>query len=144
MNDPEAGTEAIIEAATIACAHDFIMELSDGYSTKISERGSNLSGGQRQRLAIARTVLSNPQLLVLDEATSALDYSTENELCKRLQLWSQGKTVFFITHRLSTIKNSDIIVLMDNGRIAEKGSHTELMSLNGRYSSLYLQQGYDG
>ena len=143
LNDPEAGTEAIIEAAKIACAHDFIMDLSEGYSTKISERGSNLSGGQRQRLAIARTVLSNPQLLVLDEATSALDYSTENELCNRLQSWSKGKTVFFITHRLSTIRNSDLIVLMDKGRIAEKGSHSELMSLNGLYSSLYNQQGYE-
>ena len=143
LNDPEAGTEAIIEAAKIACAHDFIMDLSEGYSTKISERGSNLSGGQRQRLAIARTVLSNPQLLVLDEATSALDYSTENELCNRLQSWSKGKTVFFITHRLSTIRNSDLIVLMEKGRIAEKGTHSELMSLNGLYSSLYNQQGYE-
>ena len=83
------------------------MSLSDGYATKLSERGSNLSGGQRQRIAIARTILSNPQLLVMDEATSALDFSTERQLCLNLQNWAQGRTVFFITHRLSSIKNSE-------------------------------------
>ena len=113
LNDPQASNEAIISAATIACAHEFIMSLPDGYATQLSEKGGNLSGGQRQRIAIARTILSNPQLLVMDEATSALDYQTERELCNRLQNWSRDRTVLFITHRLTTIKNSDVIFVMD-------------------------------
>ena len=96
LNDTNASTEAIIEAANIACAHDFIMALPQGYATKVSERGSNLSGGQRQRIAIARTILNNPQLLIMDEATSALDYETERSLCENLQKWSSGRTVFFV------------------------------------------------
>ena len=103
LNDPQATTESIIEAAKIACAHDFIMSLGQGYATKLSERGSNLSGGQRQRIAIARTILSNPRLLVMDEATSALDYNTERQVCLNLQVAS-GRTVLFITHRLSSIR----------------------------------------
>ena len=105
MNEPNSSTEAIIKAAEIACAHEFIMSLPDGYATVLSERGSNLSGGQRQRIAIARTILSDPQLLVMDEATSALDFDTERRLCLNLQNWSTGRTVFFITHRLSTVKS---------------------------------------
>ena len=140
LNDPQASTESIIIAAKIACAHDFIMSLSQGYATFISERGSNLSGGQRQRIAIARTVLSNPQLLVMDEATSALDYDTEKQLCLNLQQWAQQRTVFFITHRLSTIKNSDLIIVMHEGRLVEQGKHQELMADMGRYSTLFKQQ----
>ena len=140
LNDPQASTESIITAAKIACAHDFIMSLSQGYATFISERGSNLSGGQRQRIAIARTVLSNPQLLVMDEATSALDYDTEKQLCLNLQQWAQQRTVFFITHRLSTIKNSDLIIVMHEGRLVEQGKHQELMADMGRYSTLFKQQ----
>ena len=109
LNDQQATTESIIEAAKIACAHDFIMSLSQGYATSLAEKGSNLSGGQRQRIAIARTILSNPQMLVMDEATSALDYDTERQLCLNLQAWAKKRTVFFITHRLSTIRNSDLI-----------------------------------
>jgi len=140
LNDPQASTETIIECATLACAHDFIMSLPQGYATQLSERGSNLSGGQRQRLAIARTILSNPQLIILDEATSALDYETEKELCDNLQKWSKGKTVFFITHRLTTIRNCDLILVMHNGRLAEKGTHHELIASNNRYAALYRQQ----
>ena len=140
LNDPQASNEAIISAATIACAHEFIMTLPDGYATQLSEKGGNLSGGQRQRIAIARTILSNPQLLVMDEATSALDYQTERELCNRLQNWSRDRTVLFITHRLTTIKNSDVIFVMDKARVVESGSHFELMEQNGRYSTLYKQQ----
>ena len=141
LNDPQATSDSIIEAAKIACAHDFIMSLGKGYATKLAERGGNLSGGQRQRIAIARTVLANPQLLVMDEATSALDYNTEKQLCANLQQWSAGRTVLFITHRLSSIKTSDCIFVMHDGRLVERGSHAELMNLNGRYSALYLQQG---
>ena len=140
---PNADTESIIEAAKTACAHDFIMNLSQGYATQIAERGSNLSGGQRQRIAIARTVLSNPQLLVMDEATSALDFDTERQLCNNLQKWASGRTVLFITHRLSSIKNSDLILVMHEGILEERGTHSSLMSMNSRYSTLYNQQGLD-
>ena len=128
LNDPQASNDAIIEAAKIACAHDFIMSLSQGYATPLAERGSNLSGGQRQRLAIARTILSNPQLLVMDEATSALDYNTERQLCLNLQEWAGGKTVLFITHRLSSIRSSDMILVMHEGRLVEQGTHADLLS----------------
>ncbi len=144
LNDPQASTEAIIDAAKLSCAHDFIMSLGQGYATPLAERGSNLSGGQRQRLAIARTILSNPQLLVMDEATSALDYDTERQLCLNLQNWAGNRTVFFITHRLSTIKNSDLIMVMHQGRLEEVGKHDELMSKNGRYKTLYRQQEASG
>ena len=141
LNDPQASTEAIIEAARIACAHEFIMGLGRGYATPLAERGSNLSGGQRQRIAIARTILANPQLLVMDEATSALDYNTERQLCLNLQDWAAGRTVFFITHRLSSIKNSDQILVMHQSRLVEQGKHADLMEMNGRYAALYQQQG---
>ena len=144
LNDPQASTEAILEAARIACAHDFIMALGQGYATPIAERGSNLSGGQRQRIAIARTILANPQLLVMDEATSALDFDTERQLCLNLQEWAKGRTVFFITHRLSTIRNSDVILVMHQGRLVEFGSHAELQAIAGRYAALSRQQEASG
>lgn len=140
LNDPNATTESIINVAKISCAHDFIMDLEKGYATEISERGSNLSGGQRQRIAIARTLLTNPNLLVLDEATSALDYDTESRLCLNLQKWAINKTVFFITHRLATVKNADTIILMHKGKLDEFGTHDELISSRGRYFALYNQQ----
>ena len=141
MNNPEADTEDVIKASKAAVAHDFIMDLEDGYRTKLGERGAGLSGGQRQRIAIARTLLANPNLLVLDEATSALDYDTESSVCRNLQGILGGKTVFFITHRLSTVQKADIIILMHQGKIAEVGTHNELMNMEGRYYSLYSQQG---
>ena len=124
----------------MACAHDFIMSLGQGYATPLSEKGSNLSGGQRQRIAIARTILNNPQLLVMDEATSALDYDTERQLCLNLQSWAKNRTVFFITHRLSTIRNSEVILVMHQGRLVEQGNHIDLMASNGRYATLFRQQ----
>ena len=141
LNDPQASTEAIINAAKIACAHDFIMSLGQGYATPLAERGGNLSGGQRQRIAIARTILANPQLLVMDEATSALDYNTERQLCMNLQSWAAGRTVLFITHRLSSIRNSDVILVMHEGHLVEQGTHSELMQAGERYATLYQQQG---
>ena len=110
------------------------MSLGQGYATPIAERGSNLSGGQRQRIAIARTILSNPQLLVMDEATSALDFDTERQLCLNLQEWAKQRTVFFITHCLS-IRGSDLILVMHQGRLVEHGDCL-ITTFRGRYSAL--------
>ena len=140
LTNPDATPEEITDAAKIACAHDFIMDLSQGYETRVGERGASLSGGQRQRIAIARTVLQKPQLLILDEATSALDYNTERQVCLNLAEEFRGRTVFFITHRLATIHSADLIVVMDSGRVAEQGTHPDLMAMRERYYTLYCQQ----
>ncbi len=140
LTNPEATSEEVITAAKIAVAHDFIMNLPNGYNTRVGERGSALSGGQRQRIAIARTILQNPQLLILDEATSALDYDTERQVCTNLIQAFRGRTMFIITHRLSTIQQADEIVLMYQGKVAERGSHNQLMNQRGRYYHLYQQQ----
>jgi ATP-binding cassette subfamily B protein len=141
LTNPEATGEEIIEAATIAAAHDFIMNLPAGYSTQVGERGSGLSGGQRQRIAIARTILQKPRMLIMDEATSALDYQTERVVSENLMQSLKGCTVLFITHRLSSIVNADLIVCMGNGAVLEAGSHQELMAARGPYYVLYRQQG---
>ena len=140
LTRPEADSEEIVRAATLACAHEFIMELASGYSTPVGERGAGLSGGQKQRIAIARTLLGNPKLLVMDEATSALDYDTERRVCDNLVDALHDSTVFFITHRLSTIRRAHRIVMLHQGAIVETGSHDELMALRGRYYALYRQQ----
>ncbi len=140
LTDPEAPSDEIVKVAKIASAHDFIMDLSEGYSTNIGERGAGLSGGQKQRIAIARTLLSNPKLLIMDEATSALDYETERKVCDGLKSSCKNSTVFFITHRLSTVKNADLIVMLHQGSIVELGTHQELMNTKGRYFALYQQQ----
>ncbi|BAQ62384.1 toxin secretion ABC transporter ATP-binding protein [Geminocystis sp. NIES-3708] len=140
LTNPDATTEEIIKAAQIAVAHDFIMNLPNGYNTRVGERGAGLSGGQRQRIAIARSVLQNPRMLILDEATSALDYNTEAQVCQNLIHAFHDRTVLFITHRLGTIQNADIIVVMDAGSIVETGKHSELMAMTGRYFYLYQQQ----
>ncbi len=140
LTNPDATTDEIIEAAQAAVAHEFIMNLSAGYNTKVGERGAALSGGQRQRIAIARTILQRPRLLVLDEATSALDYNTEEQVSHNLAEVFHDQTVLFITHRLATIKNADLILMMDAGRVVEQGTHQELMALQGRYFYLYQQQ----
>ena len=138
----DASTDEIVQAAKVACAHDFIMTLPVGYASKVGERGTNLSGGQRQRIAIARTVLQNPKLLIMDEATSALDYETERKVSLNLMEFFRGTTVFFITHRLTSITHADRIVMMHNGKIEEQGTHDELISLKGRYFALFNQQKY--
>ncbi len=140
LTNPDATTEEIIAAAQIAAAHEFIMGLPNGYNTRVGERGSALSGGQRQRIAIARTILQQPAMLVMDEATSALDYNTEQEVSRNLKQALSGRTVFFITHRLGTIKNADLILMMDKGSVVEQGTHEELMAMRGRYYYLYQQQ----
>jgi len=140
LTNPEASSEEIVRAARLANAHDFIMDLPSGYSTSVGERGAALSGGQRQRVAIARTLLSNPKLLVMDEATSALDYETERKVCDNLLGNLNDRTVFFITHRLSTIRQADMIVMLHQGAVVEVGTHDELMAQRGRYYALYRQQ----
>ena len=140
LTNPEAFSEEIVRAARLANAHDFIMDLPSGYSTPVGERGAALSGGQRQRVAIARTLLSNPKLLVMDEATSALDYETERKVCDNLLSNLNDRTVFFITHRLSTIRQADMIVMLHQGAVVEVGTHDELISQRGRYYALYRQQ----
>jgi ATP-binding cassette, subfamily B, bacterial HlyB/CyaB len=141
---PDASADEMIRAARVACAHDFIMALPQGYNSSVGERGAGLSGGQRQRLALARAVLQNPRMLILDEATSALDASTERQVCINLFEAFRGRTVFFITHRLTTVKPADIIVLMDSGAVMEMGSHSQLMALQGWYYALYQSQNREG
>jgi len=140
---PDATSDEIVVAAKVACAHDFIMELPQGYATRVGERGAGLSGGQRQRISIARAVLQKPQLLILDEATSALDYLTERQVCNNLKTYFEGSTVFFITHRLSTIRSSDQILMLEAGSLVEMGTHKELIEVQGRYYALYSQQEAD-
>ena len=143
LTAPDATSTDIEAAARVACAHDFIMELPQGYASNVGERGSGLSGGQRQRIAIARAVLQRPNLLILDEATSALDYLTERQVCLNLKKAFEGSTVFFITHRLSTIRSADRILMMDSGALVEEGTHQELIQQQGRYYALYSQQEAD-
>lgn len=140
LNNPEATDDQVIHAARIACAHAFIMEMPNGYGSNVGERGGSLSGGQRQRIAIARAILARPRLLILDEATSALDYLTERSVCENLRRELSSDTVFFITHRLATIRNADRILMMDSGLLQEAGTHVELLALKGLYYALYRQQ----
>ncbi len=140
MNSPDATDEEVIHAARVACAHSFIMDLPQGYGSNVGERGAALSGGQRQRIAIARSILSRPRMLILDEATSALDYLTERTVCENLRRELSGDTVFFITHRLATIRSADSIMLMENGLLQEVGTHQQLLARKGLYYALYRQQ----
>ncbi|MGY4626413.1 type I secretion system permease/ATPase [Bradyrhizobium sp. USDA 4486] len=142
LADPSMPMERVIEAASLAGAHDFILELPEGYDTIVGERGSSLSGGQRQRVAIARALINDPRILILDEATSALDYESERAIQQNMKRISAGRTVFVIAHRLSTVRNANRIITLEHGRIVEDGSHDELIRTNGRYANLhYLQAG---
>ena len=137
---PDASDEEIVEAARRANIHDFILTLENGYDTEVGERGVKLSGGQRQRISIARVFLKNPKLLILDEATSALDNFTEMQIQSSLEELSRGRTVIVVAHRLSTVKNADEIVVFDSTGIVERGSHDELIEMNGEYKKLYSYQ----
>jgi subfamily B ATP-binding cassette protein HlyB/CyaB len=142
LADPATAMERVIEAASLAGAHDFILELPEGYDTIVGERGSTLSGGQRQRIAIARALITDPRILILDEATSALDYESERAIQQNMKRISAGRTLFVIAHRLSTVRNANRIITLEHGRIVEDGSHDELIRTNGRYANLhYLQAG---
>lgn len=136
----DATKEEIEAAAKAANAHDFIMQLTDGYETKLGDRGVNLSGGQRQRIAIARAILKNPRILILDEATSALDTESERVVQEALDRLMVGRTSFVIAHRLSTVKNADKILVLEKGNLVESGTHDELLVLDGLYAHLYKIQ----
>ena len=140
ITNTTAAINQIAAAARLAGADSFISTLRDGYETQLEENGENLSGGQRQRIAIARALLSNPKLLVFDEATSALDYQSESIIMHNLDSIAKGRTMLIVAHRLRTVKGCDKILVMDNGRLVESGSHQSLVDAGGIYSRLYKQQ----
>lgn len=137
LGDPSMTMQDIMESARLAGAHDFILQLPEGYDTVIGERGSKLSGGQRARVAIARALVAHPQILLFDEATASLDYESERVIHDNMARIGAGRTVFIVAHRLSTLRIADRILVLDKGRVTETGSHRELMGINGRYASLY-------
>ncbi|WP_439888764.1 type I secretion system permease/ATPase [Pseudomonas sp. MBLB4123] len=143
LSDPGTPIERVMQVAKLAGAHDFILELPEGYDTVVGEHGASLSGGQRQRIAIARALIGNPRILIFDEATSALDYESERIIQQNMQAICQGRTVIIIAHRLSAVRDANRILVMDRGQIVEQGSHSELLDHQaGHYSRLHrLQQG---
>jgi len=140
LADPSMPIEQVIAAATLAGAHEFILELPEGYDTIVGERGSSLSGGQKQRIAIARALITNPRILIFDEATSALDYESERVIQQNMEKIAKGRTVFIIAHRLSTVRRTDRIMTIDAGRLIEDGTHDDLINTGGRYASLHRLQ----
>lgn len=140
LADPTMAMQGVMAAAQLAGAHDFILELPEGYDTRIDERGANLSGGQRQRIAIARALVTDPRILILDEATSALDAESEEIIQKNLRMIAQGRTVIIIAHRMSSVRQCHRIVTLEAGAILEAGTHDELLKLKGRYADLHARQ----
>ena len=140
MQNPAASMDEIIRAAKIAGAHEFILELSEGYDTMVGEKGTGLSGGQKQRIAIARALLTNPKILIFDEATSALDYESESIIQHNLKEICKGRTVLIIAHRLSTLKDADLIMVIERGQLAEYGPKEKLIESKGLYYHLLSQQ----
>jgi subfamily B ATP-binding cassette protein HlyB/CyaB len=140
LADPAMPIERVMRAAKLAGAHDFILELPEGYDTVVGERGSTVSGGQRQRIAIARALVTDPRILIFDEATSALDYESERVIQDNMKDIARGRTVFIIAHRLSTVRRTDRIIALDRGRLVEDGTHDELIRLGGPYAKLHRLQ----
>ena len=138
--NPNALEEEIIKVSKMAQLHNFIKTLPDGYNTLVGERGLKLSGGEKQRVAIARALLKKPKIFFFDEATSSLDTKTEKEIQNSLEELSKNVTTIIIAHRLSTVVNSDIILVLNKGEIVEKGSHKSLLEINGLYASMWKQQ----
>jgi len=140
LADPAMPMDQVVAAAKLAGAHEFILELPEGYDTQVGERGSSLSGGQRQRVAIARALTTNPRILIFDEATSALDYESERIIQQNMREITSGRTVLIIAHRLSTVRMADRIITVERGRIVEDGSHDQLVRTGGRYATLFRMQ----
>ncbi|HEY3475683.1 MAG TPA: ATP-binding cassette domain-containing protein, partial [Anaerolineales bacterium] len=136
LADPGLAMEQVIQAAKLGGAHEFVLELPDGYDTIVGEHGCSLSGGQRQRIAIARALIANPRILIFDEATSALDYESEAVIQRNMAQICRGRTVFIIAHRLSTVRPAHRIYVIDKGEFVEEGSHEELLRANGFYARL--------
>ncbi|GAB4964134.1 hypothetical protein MAHJHV51_54990 [Mycobacterium avium subsp. hominissuis] len=143
LGNPQATDEEVVQAAKAANAHEFIMNLADGYETTVGERGVKLSGGQKQRIAIARVFLKNPPILILDEATSALDLESEHLIQEAIEKLARNRTTLIVAHRLSTITHADRIVLIENGEIKETGTHEQLMAKQGLYYNLFQIQQLD-
>jgi subfamily B ATP-binding cassette protein HlyB/CyaB len=141
LSNPAMPLERVVAAATLAGAHEFILELPEGYDTVVGERGSTLSGGQRQRIAIARALIADPRILIFDEATSALDYESERVIQQNMKEIARGRTVLIIAHRLSTVRAADRIVTLERGRLVEDGTHDALIKTGGRYATLHRMQG---
>jgi subfamily B ATP-binding cassette protein MsbA len=139
----DATEQEVMAAAKVANAHNFILETENGYQTNIGDRGNKLSGGQKQRISIARAILKNPQILILDEATSALDTKSEKLVQEALENLMTSRTSLVIAHRLSTIQNADEIIVLDAGKIIERGTHQELIAQNGHYKKLSDLQSFD-
>ena len=129
-----------MQAAKLAGAHEFILELPEGYDTVVGEQGASLSGGQRQRIALARALVTNPSILILDEATSALDYESEATIQANMRLIAKGRTVVIIAHRLTVVRHADVIYVIERGRVVEQGTHKELVERAGPYARLYNHQ----
>ena len=137
---PYATDDEVVRAARAANAHDFVMNLPQGYNTIVGEKGYSLSGGERQRIAIARALIHNPPILILDEATAALDTETEKLIQDAIDKMTENRTTFAIAHRLSTLRNADKILVIDHGRVAEFGTHLELLNQRGIYYKLVMAQ----
>ena len=137
---PDAGDEEVIEAAKAAQAHDFIVEMPDGYRTRVGERGIGLSGGQRQRIAIARALLIDPHILILDDSTSSVDAETEYQIQQALERLMVGRTSFVIAQRISTVRHADLIIVLDQGRLAATGTHQQLLAESPLYAEILYSQ----
>ncbi len=137
---PTASMDEVRWAASIAGADDFINNMEEGYDTIVGERGVGLSGGQKQRISLARALLKNPSIIILDDTTSSLDIQTENNIRHSLDKYFKDKTTFIIAHRISSVKNADMILVLNNGRIVERGTHSELLTKKGEYYNVYINQ----
>jgi subfamily B ATP-binding cassette protein HlyB/CyaB len=141
LADPGVPMQAVIQAAKLAGAHEFILELPEGYDTLVGEQGATLSGGQRQRIAIARALMTNPRVLIFDEATSALDYESERVIQDNMRFIAKGRTVIIVAHRLTAVRDAHSILVMENGEAVEHGTHGDLVKQpEGRYARLYAMQ----
>jgi ATP-binding cassette subfamily B protein len=137
---PQATDEEVVAAAKIAQAHEFILDLPQGYDTRVEERGVNLSGGQKQRIAIARALLTRPDILILDDSTSSVDVETETKIQDAMEKWMKGRTSFVVAQRISTVLKADKILVLEKGRIAAEGTHRELLKTSPIYQEIYASQ----